>query len=127
MKRLAVLAATIVAFSGSTAWAQEDYVGARAIGMGTAGRASPIGTEAIYLNPAGMGVFKRYAVDGAFLYNQARETSIGNVSIIDAVTSSVAAGLSYTYVNGTREIQVPSLTGPSTQQHVDRTGNIAHM
>jgi hypothetical protein len=95
--------------------------------MGGAHRAIVNGNDAVYLNPAGMSQFKRYSVEGAYSYSQERETNIGNVSIVDAVTSAVAAGLSYSYVNGQRTIQTLTPTGGYAPSKVDRTGNIVHL
>jgi hypothetical protein len=107
--------------------AQEDYTGSRSRGMGGAHRAIVTGNDAIFLNPAGMSLLRRYSIEPGYLFNAERETHVASISIVDSITASVAAGLSYSYVNGLRTVYVPSLTGDAVPQRVDRTGNIIHL
>jgi hypothetical protein len=121
------LFALFVLCCASTASAQQDYTGARAIGMGGAHRAIVTGSEALYLNPAGMSQTRRYAVEGAYLYDFGRETHGANVTIIDSITAAVAAGVGYSYVSGSREIQLPTPTGGFAPARVDRSGSIIQL
>src|SRR5262245_29753332 len=88
---------TIVAVA-STARAQADFVGVRALGMGEAQRATATGASGPLLNPAGMSLVRQYVIEGMY---GVKVESIGhnaNVTVVDSITSRVAAGLFYTFI-----------------------------
>src|SRR6266511_3311214 len=75
------------------AQAQEDFVGVRAMGMGEAQRATATGASGPMLNPAGMAVVRQYGIGIERVGHHA------NVSVVDSITSRVAAGLFYSYIH----------------------------
>src|SRR5678816_519036 len=90
--------AVVSALLATAAHAQEDLVGARALGMGEAVRAVATGAEAPLNNPAGMSLVKQYVIEGMYGF---RVEDLGhhvNVSVVDSVTARVAAGLFYTFI-----------------------------
>ncbi len=119
----AALAIVGFALVAPDARAQEDFTGGRSVGMAGAHRAIVTGNDAIYLNPAGMSLSRKYSIEAGYLYNQGRETHDGSVSIVDSVTAAVAAGVAYSYVTGKRNI----IAADGTLQKIDRSGNIAHL
>src|ERR1700742_2155173 len=101
---IAALAALLLSIAATSASAQEDFVGVRAMGMGEAQRATATGAEAIMLNPAGMSLVKQYVIEAMY---GIKIEDIGNnvhVSIADSVSSKVAAGLFYDYINESPKI-----------------------
>lgn len=74
-----------------------DIVDARSLGL-SAGIATAIGNDGIYLNPAGVAARKRYSVEGlaVFARNGAETTDrFFGGSVVDSQTRDVAAGFSY--------------------------------
>jgi hypothetical protein len=122
--RLSTLALALAgALLESGAWAQEEFTGSRSLGMAGAHRAIVTGNDAVYLNPAGMPLTRKYALEGGYLFDPGTDTHIANVSVVDSVTSRLAAGVSYSYVNGRRAIASPD----GGLVKVDRTGHLAHL
>lgn len=82
----------------------EDFLGTRPLGMGGAHRAIVTGNDAIYLNPAGMSLFKRYAFEAQYLLTSKFDSENGpnqhvfNVSVVDNQIQYFATGLAYTRV-----------------------------
>lgn len=74
-----------------------DFAGPRSMGMGDAHRAVSSGNDGIYLNPAGMGQTKRYALEFVYFLNPAAPSNILNFSIVDSDTAPVATGAAYTH------------------------------
>lgn len=104
MRALRFLFAALAAFAALDASAQTapaprvaDFSGPRSMGMGDAHRAVASGNDGIYLNPAGLGQHKRYALEFVYLLNPAAPSNIINFSIVDSDTSPVATGLAYTH------------------------------
>jgi hypothetical protein len=91
---LAILAALA---SSSSALAQ-DFVGARAMGLGEAYRAIATGNDAIYFNPAGLPLLKRYSVEGNYLLSLEDERHVADMSVVDSKTNPLAVGLAYTFL-----------------------------
>ena len=77
----------------ATAHAQADFVGARALGMGEAQRATATGAEALILNPAGMSLVKQSVNEAMSGFRVEHLGHHVNVSVVDSITSRVAAGL----------------------------------
>jgi hypothetical protein len=119
----AVVSGLLCTLAGSFAWAQEDYTGSRSLGMAGAHRAIVTGNDAVFLNPAGMPLTRKYSLEGGYLFNPGLETHIANVSVVDSVTSRLAAGVSYGYVNGRRTIA--SAEGITSK--VERSGHLARL
>jgi hypothetical protein len=81
----------------STASAQ-DFIGARALSMGEAYRATASGNDALYFNPAGLPSLKRYALEGQYLLSLSDENHQGDVSVVDSKTNALAVGVAYTFL-----------------------------
>lgn len=126
-KFLVLALAVGLAVSASPAHAQEEWTGLRSMGMGGAHRAVVTGNDAIFLNPAGMSLSKKYAIEGGYLYDFGRETHAPGVSVVDSVTSPVAGGVGYSYVSGKRLILTTDENGAPVQRKVDRSGNVVHL
>ena len=77
-----------------------DLSRARALAMGNAFRAVATSNDAIFLNPAGMAVGQRYAVDGSFTLAPATDARLWSFSVVDSKTSQVAAGAAYSVLRG---------------------------
>lgn len=103
-----VLATALVAVS-SEARAQ-DFVGARALSLSEAYRATATGNDAIYFNPAGLVVIPRYSPEVHYQLDLVDEQHQIDASVVDSKTSAIAAGLGYTFDG--RE-----LTKRASQQH----------
>jgi hypothetical protein len=82
---------------GPPAAAAQDLVGGRSMAMGGTLRAAPSADAALLLNPAGMSLGRFYAVNALYQFRASDSASLVNVSIVDSVTSRVAAGLFYSY------------------------------
>jgi hypothetical protein len=83
--------------ASSSTWAQ-DFVGARAMSLGESYRAIATGNDALYFNPAGLPVLKRYAIEGQYLLSLNDERHMGDVSVVDSMTNPLAVGLAYTFL-----------------------------
>ena len=94
MRAVVVVAVILFCCAGARA---QDFVGARALALGEAYRAIATGNDAIYFNPAGLPLLKRYALEGHYLMNLADENHQGDVSIVDSKTNPLAVGLAYTF------------------------------
>ena len=69
----------------------------RAVGLGGTLRASASGTSAVYLNPACIGMVPLYHIGLMYQYTGQEGMHQGGISIVDAVTTVVAAGLAFNY------------------------------
>lgn len=72
-----------------------DLQSARAYAMGGAYRALGLGTEAVLGNPAAMALWKMYRMELHGSWDPAGKDAFGGVSVMDAKTSDLAAGLDY--------------------------------
>jgi hypothetical protein len=72
-----------------------DALQARTQGMGGAHRAIGGGTDAVDGNPAAVGLFKRYVIELSGAWDPRSSFGFGSLGVMDAVTSPLAAGLSY--------------------------------
>lgn len=77
-----------------------DLSRARALALGNAFRAVATSNDAIFLNPAGMAVGQRYAVDGSFTLSPAVDGKLWSFSVVDSKTSAIAAGAAYSVLRG---------------------------
>jgi hypothetical protein len=117
---LAVLVA-----AGGTARAQHDFVGARALGMGEAMRATASGGEAVLLNPAGMSLIKQYSIEAIYGIRIEDVGHHANVSVVDSVTSRVAAGLFYSFIYAQPKTGFNWAGGRVESATLTRTGHAA--
>lgn len=78
------------------AWLNEDdIIGAQAEGLAGAFRALAFDNSAIDLNPAGMALYPRIAFDLGYRMATDPKGSRYQLSIIDSLTSNLAAGMAY--------------------------------
>jgi hypothetical protein len=109
----------------ASASAQEDFVGVRAMGMGEAQRASATGASGPLINPAGMSLVRQYVIEGMYGVRIERVGHNANVSIVDSVTSRVAAGLFYTYINESPKLGFTWAGGTVPKATFSREGHAA--
>jgi len=69
----------------------------RPLGLGGALRASPSGTSGVYLNPASIAMVPLYHLELMYQYTGGDALHMGGVSVVDSITSMIAAGLSFNY------------------------------
>jgi opacity protein-like surface antigen len=72
-----------------------DIHSARTYGMGGAYRALGLGTEAVLGNPASIALYKMYRMELHGSWDAAGKDTFGGLSVMDAKTSALAAGLDY--------------------------------
>lgn len=73
---------------------EQTYETARGIGMGTGARASAQGTSALAYNPANIGMGQLYHIETMAAFARGDRAWMYGGSVVDSVTSKVAAGLS---------------------------------
>lgn len=78
----------------------DGYIGVRSTAMGGAHRGLGTSNDAIFLNPAGMALSKRYSVDLGYGRGGLDGLNRLHVSALDSRTSAVAGALSYSYIFG---------------------------
>src|SRR5262245_27093677 len=71
--------------------------------MGGAHRGVGTSNDTIMLNPAGMAIRKRYAIDGSYAYSAQDTLSHISISALDSKTAPVAGALAYTHDRGDHE------------------------
>jgi hypothetical protein len=98
---LVLAAAGAFALAPARARAAVDLLGCRSIGMGGAGIAAGYGETAVLLNPAALTLKRAYVVSGAYEYRVSDDASLLNIGISDSSTSTLAAGLAYSYAHST--------------------------
>jgi hypothetical protein len=103
MRGMARILLCALALAGSSAAAQAgpgiaELGRARSYGMGGAFRALGAGTEAVEGSPASIAVRKRYLIELGGAWDPRNPFGFGSVSVMDSVTSPLAAGLSYSLV-----------------------------
>jgi opacity protein-like surface antigen len=79
----------------ATAEDLRDIQSARGYAMGGAFRALGMGTEAVLGNPASIAMWKMYRMEVHGAWDNSNNDLSGGVSVMDAKTSEVAAGLDY--------------------------------
>jgi hypothetical protein len=112
-------------FAPAMARAQSDFVGVRALGMGEAMRATATGGEAVLLNPAGMSLTKQYVIEGMYGIQIENLGHHAFVSVVDSVTSRVAAGLFYSFIYSNPQAGFDWAGGRVNSATLTRTGHAA--
>ena len=87
----------------------EEYIGIRSSAMGGTHRAIGTSNDSLVLNPAGMALSRRYAVDLESSHNNLSRLNWAHLSAVDSKSSPVAAGVAYTYVHGDRKGTRPEI------------------
>ncbi len=93
---------------GLPAAATQDIMGSRSLAMGGSLRATPSGNNAVLLNPAGMSLTAAYQIGAFYQYRGADEAGHLNVSVVDSITSRLAAGLFYSFMHASPRRTVPT-------------------
>jgi hypothetical protein len=126
MRRFLNVIVILLTIGGArAAQAQYDFVGVRALGQGEAMRATPTGGEAVILNPAGMSLIRQYAIEGEYGFNIEQLGHTAHVSVVDSVTSRVAAGLFYTFIYSEPHLGFNWAGGVVDNAQLTRTGHAA--
>ncbi len=126
MHRIIVVALSLALWlAPSAAFAQWDLVGVRALGQGEAMRATATGSEALILNPAGMSLVKQYVIEGIYGFKVEDLGHHVNVSVVDSVTSRVAAGLFYTFIYSEPKVGFHWAGGEQLPERWKREGHAA--
>ena len=99
---LVVLVSVVtLSVSGSAAASVfDEFHGVRSVGMGGAQRGLGTSNDTLYLNPAGMAIARRYAVELNYAYSPFDELTHLNVSAVDSKSGPVAGGIAYTHERG---------------------------
>ncbi|RME22466.1 MAG: hypothetical protein D6806_12955 [Deltaproteobacteria bacterium] len=101
-KRLLLVMAVTTSLSARAG--AQDITGARPLGMGSAFRGIASSNDAIYLNPAGMSLFRRYSLEVQYLLvpdysaRDAADQHVVQLSVVDNQIQPFATGLAYTRV-----------------------------
>lgn len=91
-----------------------DLFGTRSLSMGNAFRSVASSNEALFLNPAGMGMGRRYEIDGTYGFSPGSRLRLLHASIVDSKTSGVGVGIGYTHLQGNGEV-------------LDSSGSLVHL
>src|SRR5689334_11365242 len=91
------LAAALCLGAPDPAHTYEEFHGVRSAGMGGAQRAVGTSNDTLTLNPAGMAVVPRYALELQYAYLPKLGLSHINISAVDSKSSPVAGGVAYTH------------------------------
>jgi len=75
----------------------DELAGARSLAMGGAHRGVGTSNDTLYLNPAGMAITKRYAIEMQYGYSPWDKSSHLNFSALDSKSGPVAAAAGYSY------------------------------
>ena len=126
MRSIIPLAAIVSIVALATpARAQNDFVGTRAMGMGEAQRATATGASGPLLNPAGMSLVRQYVIEGMYGVKIETVGHHANVSVVDSITSRVAAGLFYSFIYETPRLGFNWAGGKIDSEQITRTGHAA--
>jgi hypothetical protein len=120
-----LLVVSLLCGAATSARAQYDLVGVRALGAGEAMRAIATGAEGPLLNPAGMSLIKQYVIEAQYGFTVEPLQHAVNVSVVDSVTSRVAAGLFYSFIYGTPHLGFNWAGGTVRSEQITRTGHAA--
>jgi hypothetical protein len=91
------LALVLLAFP---AQARPDGASVMALGLADAVGGSPVGSNALFFNPAGMTLVKQYAVEGSYVYTEASKGHGLTASAVDSKTNPVLGlGVAYTQID----------------------------
>ncbi len=94
------LAALTFAVPTADARPREDGAPAAALGMGDAIRATAVGTNGLFYNPAGIRLLKSYSFEGAYGFSGGRKGHTWTLGGVDARTNpAVAMGIAATYID----------------------------
>lgn len=95
-----IIAVLITGAPISQAGIAKEFAGVRSTAMAGAQRGVGTSNDTLYLNPAGMALTRRYAVEGFYGYSPLDNLSHVNGSIVDSSSGPLAGGFGYTHVRG---------------------------
>ena len=72
---------------------------ARSYAMGGAYRAIGLGAEAVFGNPAALGLWRTYRIEATGSYDTAVKDGVGSIAVTDSASSPLAAGFAYNYLS----------------------------
>jgi hypothetical protein len=121
----AVLAITLLIGAGGSARAQSDFVGVRAMGMGEAIRTSATGASGPLVNPAGMSLVRQYVIEGQYGFRVEDLGHHAHVSVVDSITTRVAASLFYTFIDTSPRVSYNWAGGLVLDGQLKRQGHAA--
>jgi hypothetical protein len=107
----ALALAIALALAPGSAQAFTDFAGARALGMGGAGRADARANEGPLLNPSGMSLGRLYNVDAAFQLITRDGGQTAHIGVMDSTSAWRIAGGAYYTLRRASPAGVPVLTG----------------
>lgn len=104
MRSIGALLAVAIFFLPTPGVAQasifEEIHGVRSSAMGGSHRGVGTSNDTLYLNPAGMAIGRRYAVEFHYGYSPFDKLTQLNVSAVDSKSGPVAGGVGYTHTRG---------------------------
>lgn len=92
---LCAIAATVTPVSAQGASDFEQVAGIRSLAMGGAHRALGTSNDTLKLNPAGLAIQTRYAIELSYAWSEKYKESRATASAVDSKSGPVAGGLSY--------------------------------
>jgi hypothetical protein len=106
------VAVLLLSFGASTAAAQVEMTGVRAMGLGEAFTGGPTGTGALFYNPAGISSLMMYSVEGSYVYDQETGRNLVHASIVDGKSNPfLGGGVGYTYSVSPDDAALPDFNG----------------
>jgi len=96
---LTVLMAPWIALAQPVDPGLQDVVNARSLAMGMAYRATGLGADIAWGNPAMMSAFRRYQADLSGTWDYGNRFADATVGVVDSQTSRLAAGVGYNLVS----------------------------
>jgi len=94
----------VMLVGASPALAIDEMLSTRGLGTAESLRAQGTGATALFLNPAGMSLIKQYVMEGNYQYRPEDSAHMAAGSIVDSLTTNVAAALYVHYLTSTREV-----------------------
>jgi len=103
-RRCAALCTAFFPFVARPALALDDLISTRGLGAAESLRAQGSGATALFLNPAGMALIRQYAIEGNYQYRPDDSAHMAAGSIVDSITTDVAAGAYVHYLTSSPEL-----------------------
>lgn len=111
---VAALVGSSVPANAQPAPSAQDLFGTRSLSMGNAFRGVASSNEALFFNPAGMAVGRRYEIDGTYGFSPGDRLGLLNASVVDSKTTSYGVGIAYSHLSGSGDA-------------FDSSGSIVHL
>jgi hypothetical protein len=124
-RRLTCVVFLLALCSARAAFAQADFVGVRALGMGEAMRTMATGATGPLMNPAGMSLVRQYVIEGMYGFSVEDLGHRAHVAVVDSITTRVAASLFYTFINTSPKVGFEWAGGRVESATLTRQGHAA--